>query len=257
MHGVQQPRRSPTVCRQLMQSYTQMLLWNPHQRHAYFPLQGSVPAITAVCVGNTLFKRNAEWGLSGSKRLQNLLLYLVFFPKCVGETMATRQCRFAQRNLKKKERKKVFPHSIIFRKIYFGSCRFFVLFFLPNVSSLVPQPGDAGRSPRILAQYFKPRRSLCFGSSDQLDSAERAAFSSGSKVMADGQSLDWLQLYRRCVSRARGTNRSKRVKMFVGSWFRLSSTAIVPFFTVVKVLQPFSGVTSQPYICHCAPFTFR
>lgn len=66
--------------------------------------------------------------------------------------------------------------------------------FLANVSSLVPRPGDVGRVPRILAQYLKPRWTLCFGSSDHLDSAASAAFISGSKVMAHGQTLDELQL---------------------------------------------------------------
>lgn len=116
-------------------------------------------------------------------------------------------CRFALQNLTKK---KYFQFS--------ANSTFILGRLLANVSGFVPRPGDVGRA----AQYFKPRRSLCFGSSDQLDSTASAAFISGSKVMADGQSLDWLQLLTRMCSAssrpASDTNRSKRVKMFVGFW---------------------------------------
>lgn len=44
-----------------------MLLWNAHQRYAYLPLQGSVPAITAVCVGDTLFKGMQNEGYQAVK----------------------------------------------------------------------------------------------------------------------------------------------------------------------------------------------
>lgn len=219
MHRVQQPRRSFAIRRQLMEIYTQMLLWNAHQRYAYFPLQGSVPAITAVCVGDTLFKGMQNEGYQAVKGCRPSSFTFVF--QVCGRNHGNggdaaslpHFCHFALRNLTIKN---CFLLSIS------ANSTFILVRLLANVSGLVPRPGDVGRAPRIPAQCFKPRRSLCFGSSDQLDSTASAAFISGSKVMADGQSLDWLQLLTRmCFASPRpasDTNRSKRVKMFVGFW---------------------------------------
>lgn len=123
--------------------------------------------------------------------MQTLLLYLFyFFLQVCGRNHGNaamlprrRVCAASPYGIRKK-RNKMFPTR------FSADSTFILGRFLANVSSLVLRPGDVGRVPRILAQYFKPRRTLCFGSSDQLDSAASFAFISGSKVVADGQSLD-------------------------------------------------------------------
>lgn len=167
-------RTTAAVRRRLMEIYTQTLLWNAHQRRARLPLQGSVPAITAACVGNALFNGLQNEGYQAVKgcRPSSFTSFFFSFPTVwekpwqrSNAASPARLCRFALRNLKKKkqEKKKTVPQSIFF-KFYFYSGPFF-FFLLANVSRLVPQRGDVGRAPRILAQYFKPPRSLCFGSS--------------------------------------------------------------------------------------------
>lgn len=152
--------------------------------------------------------------------MQTLLLYLCF-PSVWEKPWQRRRCCLAAAFLP------LCPTEFDNKKLFYtlsisANSTFILVRLLANVSVLVPRPGDVGRAPRIPAQCFKPRRSLCFGSSDQLDSTASAAFISGSKVMADGQSLDWLQLLTRmCFASPRpasDTNRSKRVKMFVGFW---------------------------------------
>lgn len=59
--------------------------------------------------------------------------------------------------------------------------------------------------PQEFSRNFLSHNGVCvLAARNQLDSAASAAFISGSKVMADGQSLDWLQLYRQCVLWAQG-----------------------------------------------------
>lgn len=136
-----------------MEIYTQMLLWNAHQRYAYFPLQGSVPAITAVCVGNTLFKGMQDEGYQAVKGCRPSSFTSFFFQVCgrnhgnAAMLPRRRICAASPYGIRKKEKKKIHTRFSANSTLILGR-------FLANVSSLVPQPGDVGRAPRILAQYF-------------------------------------------------------------------------------------------------------